>query len=329
MVGMRALLDIKNLSILFSAGQYPLKVVSGVSFDIKEAEVFGLAGESGCGKSLTALSVLRILPPNAYTEGEILFNSRKLLSIGEGEMRQIRGKDIAMVFQEPMTSLNPALTIGYQIAETLMTHLNFPKNKAMEAAVELLGAVKIPSPESRVKDYPHQLSGGMRQRVMIAIAIACNPSLLIADEPTTALDVTIQAQILSLLHELRRERKMAVLLITHDLSIISEQADRVAIMYAGRIMELADVRALFENPSHPYTIGLLESLPVSRGKSLKPIGGFVPAPGHLPEGCKFSDRCFAMIHQCTLAEPELAGIAGNHYVRCIRWKEVQKGLVSG
>ncbi len=328
MVGMPALLDIKDLSILFSADQYPLKVVSGLSFDIKRAEVFGLAGESGCGKSLTALSILRILPPHAYTEGEISFNKKNLLSLGDGEMRRIRGKDIAMVFQEPMTSLNPALTVGYQIAETLIAHLNFSKKKAMENAVELLRAVKIPSPESRIKDYPHQLSGGMRQRVMIAIAIACNPSLLVADEPTTALDVTIQAQILSLLQELRRDRNMAVLLITHDLSIISEQADRVAIMYAGRIMELADVQEVFENPSHPYTIGLLESLPVSRGTSLKPIAGFVPAPGHLPDGCKFSDRCFAMIPECTLAEPELVGVAVNHYVRCIRWKEVQGGLVS-
>jgi oligopeptide/dipeptide ABC transporter ATP-binding protein len=325
MDGILSLLDIRNLSVLFRLDQYPLKVVSDLSFYIRKAEVFGLAGESGCGKSLTALSVLRILPPHAYTEGEILFKSKNLLSLGDDRMRQIRGKDIAMIFQEPMTSLNPVLTVGYQVAETLIAHLNLSKKTAMETAVELLRSVKIPSPELRVRDYPHQLSGGMRQRVMIAMAIACNPSLLIADEPTTALDVTIQAQILSLLQELRRERNMAILLITHDLSIISEHADRVAIMYAGRIMELADVRELFENASNPYTIGLLESLPVSRGKNLKPIPGFVPSPEHLPDGCKFSDRCFAMIPRCTAAEPELEKTGDNHYSRCIRWKDIQGG----
>ncbi len=327
MVGMPCLLDIKNLSVSFSTDIGALKVVSGISLEIKKSEVFGLAGESGCGKSLTALSILNILPPYAYTEGEIFFNDRNLLILSDDEMRQIRGKDISMVFQEPMTSLNPVLTVGYQVAEVLITHLSISKKEAMGKAVELLRAVKIPAPESRVKDYPHQLSGGMRQRVMIAMAIACNPSLLIADEPTTALDVTIQAQILSLLQELRRERHMAVLLITHDLSIISEQADRVAIMYAGRIMELAGVRELFENASHPYTVGLLESLPVSRGTALKPIAGFVPSPGHLPEGCKFSDRCFAMVPECRRAEPQLEKIVDKHYVRCIRWEEVQKGIV--
>lgn len=329
MVGIPSILDIRNLSVLFSAERDPLKVVSGLSFYIRNGEVFGLVGESGCGKSLTALSILRILPPHAYTEGEIFFNNVNLLSLSDGAIRKIRGKDIAMIFQEPMTSLNPVLTVGYQIAETLITHLSLSRKAAMDAAVELLKSVKIPSPETRVKDYPHQLSGGMRQRVMIAMAIACDPSLLIADEPTTALDVTIQAQILSLLHELRRERNMAILLITHDLSIISEQADRVAIMYSGRIMELADVRDLFENTSNPYTIGLLESLPVSREKHLKPIPGFVPSPGHLPDGCKFSDRCFAMIPECTVAEPDLEKTGQNHYSRCIRWKEVQGGLRSG
>jgi len=326
MVGMPALLNIRNLSVSFSVDHSPLEVVSDLSFDIKKAEVFGLAGESGCGKSLTALSILRILPLHAYAEGEILFSGRNLLLLDDREMRDIRGQYIAMVFQEPMTSLNPVLTVGFQIAETLIAHLKLSKKKAIEKAVELMRAVKIPSPENWVKDYPHQLSGGMRQRVMIAMAIACNPSLLIADEPTTALDVTIQAQILSLLQELRRERQMAILLITHDLSIISEQADKVAIMYAGRIMELADVQELFGKPSHPYTIGLLGSLPASRGSALKPIAGFVPSPGQLPVGCKFSNRCFAMIPQCTTAEPQLAAVAGNHYARCIRWKEVQEGF---
>src|SRR5208283_3175919 len=257
----------------------------------------------------------------------IFFEGKDLHSLGEKEMRKIRGQDISMVFQEPMTSLNPVLTVGYQIAETLMAHLNLSKKKAMENAVELMRAVKIPAPDSRVGDYPHQLSGGMRQRIMIAIAIACNPSLLIADEPTTALDVTIQAQILSLLQELRKDRHMAILLITHDLSIISEQADRVAIMYAGRIMELAPVEELFEKPSHPYTIGLLGSLPATKGTPLKPIAGSVPSPGHLPRGCKFADRCFAMIPLCDAAEPELTEVADNHYARCIRWKEVHDGYM--
>ncbi|MEW5744525.1 MAG: ABC transporter ATP-binding protein [Nitrospirota bacterium] len=321
---MSSFLCIADLSVLFRTDKGLVRVVSDLSLDLNKAEVFGLVGESGCGKSLTALSILRILPPNAFTEGEVLFNGRNLLGLDEEEMRGIRGRDISMIFQEPMTSLNPVLTVGYQIAETLMTHEALSKREAMNRAVELLRAVKIPSPELRVKDYPHQMSGGMRQRVMIAIAIACNPSLLIADEPTTALDVTIQAQILELLQGLRQERQMGVLLITHDLSIISEQADRVAIMYAGRIMELARVDDLFRNPLHPYTIGLLESLPVSKGTVLKPITGFVPTPDRLPEGCKFSDRCFAAQDACRRAEPELVEAEPRHYVRCIRWNEIRR-----
>ena len=320
----QSLLSINNLSVSFRTGKGPVRVVSDLSLDIKRAEVFGLAGESGCGKSLTALSVLRILPGNAFAEGKILLNGRDLLTLGEDEIRQIRGKDISMIFQEPMTSLNPVLTIGRQVAEALTAHFDLSRRDATGKAVELLRSVRIPSPELRTRDYPHQMSGGMRQRVMIAMAIACNPSLLIADEPTTALDVTIQAQILELLQGLRKERQMAVLLITHDLSIISEQADRVAIMYAGRIMELADAEELFRNPLHPYTIGLLESLPAEKGKALKPIAGFVPAPGHLPGGCKFSDRCFAVREACTRAEPELTEVSKNHFVRCIRWNEIQK-----
>lgn len=313
-----SLLNINNLSVSFKTDKCPIKVVSNLFFDIKKAEVFGLVGESGCGKSLTALSILRILPNNVFAEGEIIFDNKNLLTLDENVMRQIRGKDISIIFQEPMTSLNPVLTIGYQIAETLITHFDISKKEAMDRTIELLKAVKIPSPELRIKDYPHQMSGGMRQRVMIAIAIACNPSLLIADEPTTALDVTIQAQILELLQGLRKERDMAVLLITHDLSIISDQADRVAIMYAGRIMELARVDELFENPLHPYTHGLLQSLPVSKGVALKPIIGFVPNPENLPAGCKFSDRCYLASDECRKYEPELMGVSENHFVRCIK-----------
>ncbi|MCL4456771.1 MAG: ABC transporter ATP-binding protein [Nitrospirae bacterium] len=312
------LLDIKNLSVSFKTDKEPLKVVSDLSFGIKKSEVFGLVGESGCGKSLTALSILRILPGNAFAEGEIFFNDKNLLTVGEDEMRGIRGKDISMIFQEPMMSLNPVLTVGYQIAEALTAHFDISKKEAMGRAVELLRDVKIPSPELRIKDYPHQLSGGMRQRIMIAMAIACNPQLLIADEPTTALDVTIQAQILELLQGLRKDRDMSVMLITHDLSIISEQADRVAIMYAGRTMELANVDELFMNPLHPYTRGLLESLPVAKGAALKPITGFVPTPDQFPDGCKFSDRCNLASDICMRGEPELREISKNHFVRCVK-----------
>ncbi len=315
---MSVILNANNLSISFKHGKSLISVVSDLNFDIKRSEVFGLVGESGCGKSLTALSILRILPDIAVAKGEILFNSKNLLALDNEEMRGIRGKDISMIFQEPMTSLNPVLSVGCQIAEALTAHFDISKTDAMNKTVELLRSVKIPSPELRIKDYPHQMSGGMRQRVMIAMAIACNPSLLIADEPTTALDVTIQARILELLQGLRQDRNMAILLITHDLSIISEQADRVAIMYAGRIMELADVDELFKNPLHPYTTGLLESLPTDRGVPLKPIQGFVPVPELFPEGCKFSDRCHLAIDECRIAEPRLENISGNHFVRCIR-----------
>ncbi|WP_203472896.1 ABC transporter ATP-binding protein [Dissulfurispira thermophila] len=316
-----SLLNINNLSVSFKADKGKINVVSNLSFDIKKAEVFGIVGESGCGKSLTALSILRILPDNAFADGEIIFGDKNLLTLNEDEMRQIRGKDISMIFQEPMTSLNPVLTVGYQIAESLITHFNLSRKEAIDKAIELLRAVKIPTPELRIKDYPHQMSGGMRQRVMIAMAIACNPSLLIADEPTTALDVTIQAQILELLQGLRRQRGMAILLITHDMGIISEQADRVAIMYAGRIVELADVDELFRSPLHPYTHGLLQSMPTAKGIALKPIAGFVPNPDKLPLGCKFSDRCYLSSDECRGFEPELVEVFEDHFVRCIKVRQ--------
>jgi oligopeptide/dipeptide ABC transporter ATP-binding protein len=313
-----ALLDVQNLSVLLKADGAELPLVSDVSFEIKHSEVFGLVGESGCGKTLTALSILRILPQNIASRGKILFGGKNLLSLPEESMRSLRGKDIAMIFQEPMTSLNPVLRIGYQLKEAILSHSDLSKSDALARSVELLKAVEIPSPELRINDYPHQLSGGMRQRVMIAMAISSNPSLLIADEPTTALDVTIQAQILELLQQLKRERKMAILFITHDLSIISEQADRVAIMYAGRIIELARVDELFYNPLHPYTQGLLASLPGEKGVLLKPIPGFVPNPGYLPDGCKFAERCNLTDKNCATYEPELREISRNHYVRCIK-----------
>ncbi len=317
-----SLLGVRDLNIFFRSATEPVNVVSNLNFNIKESEIFGLAGESGCGKSITALSILGILPSSARAEGEISFWGKNLLSLDGESLRRIRGNDISMIFQEPMTSLNPVLTIGYQIAEVLITHKAMNKKDAMDRAVELLRSVKIPSPELRAKEYPHQMSGGMRQRVMIAMAIACNPALLIADEPTTALDVTIQAQILELIQGLREEKKMSILFITHDLAIISENAARVAIMYAGRIMELAKTSDIFSNPRHPYTMGLLDSLPQQKGKVLKPIPGFVPRPEALPPGCKFSDRCSHVRDYCRQQEPELTELALSHFSRCIRANEI-------
>lgn len=318
-----SLLEIRDLVISFRFAHQTVQVVSHLNFRIEEAEVFGLVGESGCGKSLTALSIMGILPHNARAEGRIIFKGNDLLTLEKGAMRALRGRELAMIFQEPMTSLNPVLTIGYQVAEVLRTHLGLSRKDAMAQTVELLKAVKIPSPDIRIKEYPHQMSGGMRQRVMIAMAIACNPSLLIADEPTTALDVTIQAQILDLLRNLRQQRRMAVLLITHDIGVIAENAASAAIMYAGRIMEMSRVSGLLTTPKHPYTIGLLESLPQAKGIPLKPIPGSVPRPHELPPGCRFSNRCPSMIPECEKEEPRLQEITPGHFVRCIRAGDIR------
>jgi len=317
------LLTVKDLTISFSSGNSAVKVVSGLNLQIEEAQVFGLVGESGCGKSLTALSIMGILPHNASTEGEIVFKGNNLLRIDKESMRRLRGKELSMIFQEPMTSLNPVLTIGYQVAEVLMTHFGLRKSEAMEKTAELLRAVKIPSPEIRLHEYPHQMSGGMRQRVMIAMAIACNPSLLIADEPTTALDVTIQAQILDLLRSLRQQRNMAILLITHDIGVIAENADVAAVMYAGRIVECSPVMNILNTPKHPYTMGLLDSLPKQKGIPLIPIPGSVPRPDKLPPGCKFSDRCRHAIPDCRGEEPGLREITPGQFARCIRSEEIE------
>jgi oligopeptide/dipeptide ABC transporter ATP-binding protein len=317
------LLEVRDLSISFHASPSPLNVVNKLDFFINEAEVFGLVGESGCGKSLTALAVMGLLPENAYPDGAVYFKGRDLLTLDKESMRRIRGREISMIFQEPMTSLNPVLTVGYQISEVFTTHMGLSRKSAMEKAVELLRAVKIPSPEMRLKEYPHQMSGGMRQRVMIAMAIACNPSLLIADEPTTALDVTIEAQILDLVRNLREERNMAVLLITHDIGVIAENAARAAVMYAGRIVETSTVSEVLERPGHPYTMGLLESLPKRKGVPLRPIPGSVPRPDELPPGCKFSDRCGYVIPECRKEEPVLMEITPGHFARCIRSEEIR------
>jgi oligopeptide/dipeptide ABC transporter ATP-binding protein len=318
-----SLLEVRDLDILFRSAANPVTVVSGLDFRIEESEVFGLAGESGCGKSITALSIMGLLPPNAFAKGEIFFRGRDLLKLDPESMRRLRGKDIAMVFQEPMTSLNPVLTVGYQIEEVLVTHMSMSGKEARDKAVELLRSVKIPSPETRVHEYPHQMSGGLRQRVMIAMAIACSPSLLIADEPTTALDVTIQAQILELIEGLREERRMAILLITHDLAVLAENAARVAVMYAGRIMEIADTGELFHNPKHPYTLGLLASIPQAKGKPLNPISGAVPRPEDLPGGCVYSGRCSYSQGACTEREPEFVEVSAGHFVRCRRTGEIK------
>jgi len=324
------LLSLENLRISFTS-ERPLETVSNVSFKMAQEDILGLVGESGCGKTLTALSIMRLLPPNAVFSGKVFFKGENFLTKKDNELQNIRGKDISMVFQEPMTSLNPVFTVGYQIAEVLMTHEDMSKKQAFEKAKELLMVVGIPLPELRIREYPHQMSGGMRQRVMIAMAIACNPSLLIADEPTTALDVTIQAQILELLNGLIEKNRMSLLLITHDLGIIAECAKRVIIMYAGRIVEEADVKEIFTNPRHPYTIGLLNSLPKKNGKRLEPIPGQVPKIKMLPEGCKFTTRCRYVIKECHEKEPGLIPVKSSgldhsgsqqHLSRCIRATEL-------
>ncbi|TAN40522.1 MAG: ABC transporter ATP-binding protein [Nitrospirae bacterium] len=317
-----SLLEVRDLTIQFRSDSGTVPAVSHLDLTVKESELFGLAGESGCGKSITALSIMGLLPPNASASGEIFFKGRDLLTLDKESKRRLRGKEISMIFQEPMTSLNPVLTIGYQLAEVLFTHLPISKKDALDKAVELLRAVRIPSPEQRVKEYPHQMSGGMRQRVMIAMAVACNPSLVIADEPTTALDVTIQAQILELIQQLREKLRMSILFITHDLAIISENAARVGIMYAGRLVELADTAELFRSPRHPYTRGLLESIPIAKGVALKPIPGNVPRMQDLPAGCTYADRCSYVRPQCREKEPELRLITEGHFVRCIRAEEI-------
>ena len=303
-----ALLEVKDLKTYFLTEAGIAKAVDSVSFSIFEKQVLGIVGESGCGKSVTALSVLRLVPPPGIVAGgQILFRGKDLLSIHENEMEMIRGNEISMIFQEPMTSLNPVFRIADQIAEVLLRHKQISKKEARLGVIELLRRVGIPSPEITMMDYPHQMSGGMRQRVMIAMAIACNPRLIIADEPTTALDVTIQAQILSLLDDLRETHDMAILLITHDLGVIAEMAEQVLVMYTGRIVEHASVKELFENPLHPYTQGLMQSIP-SRGigigrDRLKPIGGVVPSLLALPPGCKFNTRCPWSFDRCFREEP--------------------------
>jgi len=317
------LLYVKDLHTYFYTYGGVVKAVDGIDFFVRRGETLGLVGESGCGKSVTALSILRLIqqPPGQIVKGRILFDGQDLLSLTSERMRQIRGNSISMIFQEPMTSLNPVLRVGDQIAESLRLHQGVSKREAMDRAVEMLRKVAIPDPEKRIKDYPHQLSGGMRQRVMIAIALSCDPKMLIADEPTTALDVTIQAQILNLMNKLKQDYGASVLLITHDLGVIAQVSQYVAVMYAGRIVEYADVGELFCNPKHPYTLGLMDSIPkidmpVPENKMLKTIPGIVPSLLDLPEGCYFRERCSQGSDMCAEKDPPLFELGSAHQVRC-------------
>ena len=318
------MLEVSSLNLSMTRGKHDIPIIEDVSFRIARGKVFGLAGESGCGKSLTARCIIGLQPEGMMPGGSILFRARgekqgiDLLAMDREALRRLRGSEIGMVFQEPMTSLNPVLSIGRQIAEVFEIHRAVSRREARERAIELLDLVRIPEPHRRVNDFPHQFSGGMRQRVMIAMAVACSPSLLIADEPTTALDVTIQAEIIDLLLRIKEHEGMSVLFISHDLKLLSEICDRVAIMYAGRIVEEADAEEMFRAPLHPYTRGLISSLPDIRGKMLRPIPGSVPSPGQYPAGCVFSPRCNIRVPLCEDREPDLRIIEAGHLVRCIR-----------
>jgi oligopeptide/dipeptide ABC transporter ATP-binding protein len=325
------LLRVDNLQTHFFGDGPVVRAVDGVSFEVRAGETLAVVGESGSGKSVTALSILRLVaqPPGRIVGGAVWFRGRNLVTASAREMRSIRGKEISMIFQEPMTSLNPVYTCGEQIIETLVLHEKISRGAARHRAIEMLELVGIPSPEQRVDEYPHQMSGGMRQRVMIAMALACRPAVLIADEPTTALDVTIQAQILELLKKLQAELGMAVILITHDLGVVAETADHVAVMYAGRVVEYCDVRAAFRRPLHPYTAGLQASLPKLGAVQdrLRVIPGSVPNPANFPAGCRFHPRCPVAQNRC-LTEPDLVAVEAGHLSRCVRAGEIAAGALN-
>ncbi len=323
----KALLEVKNLKTHFWTDDGIVKAVEGVSFDVFEGEILGLVGESGCGKSVTAMSILRLIPdpPGKITEGEILFEGRDLLKLTPEEIRRVRGDRIAMIFQEPMTSFNPVLTIGHQVAEPLVFHRDMDPADALREAARLLGLVQIPDGEKRVQAFPHQFSGGMRQRVMVAMGLGCRPRLIIADEPTTALDVTIQAQLLELMKQLTVEFGTALIIITHNLGVIARYADRVNVMYAGKIVERATARDLYADPRHPYTVGLLASVPrMDRAvkEKLIPIEGQPPDLIHLPGGCSFHPRCRFAGEKCREESPPLREAADQHYAAC--WFDIER-----
>ena len=314
------LIEVRNLSTYFFTQEGVVRAVEGVSFSIDKGETLALVGESGCGKSVTALSIMRLVPPpGRIVSGEVIFDGRDLLKLSEREMRRVRGGEIAMVFQDPMTSLNPVYTVGDQMVEAIKLHRGVSDKEAKEIAIEMLSKVNIPEPRVRFDEYPHQMSGGMRQRVMIAMALSCNPKLLIADEPTTALDVTTQAQILDLMRDLQGDFGMSILFISHDLGVVAEIADKVAVMYASRIVEYAGLEELFSNPKHPYTIGLLECRPrlgMPKTQKLYTIPGIVPDPLNHPPGCKFHPRCPQAGERCKEEEPPLTEVEDGHLVAC-------------
>jgi peptide/nickel transport system ATP-binding protein len=327
---MAALLEVEDLAVTFSGDEGQVRAVDGVSFALARGETLGVVGESGCGKSVTALAIMGLLPRRgARRQGRVRFDGTDIMQAGRAALGDLRGARLAMIFQEPMTSLNPAFTVGDQIVEAILRHGKAPGRAAARArAVEMLRRVRIPAPERRVRDYPHKLSGGMRQRVMIAMALACDPELLIADEPTTALDVTIQAQVLDLMRRLRAETRAAIMLITHDLGVVAEMADRVIVMYAGQIVEEAPVGAVFARPEHPYTVGLLGSIPRldrTRGR-LPAIEGTVPSPHAMPLGCRFAPRCPFADARCREQPPPLKPVRADHLARC--WKSPLERLVT-
>jgi len=319
------LIEIRNLKTYFDVRGGVLKAVDDVSLTIGAGETLGLVGESACGKSVTAASIMRLvpIPPGRIAGGEILFEGVDILKLPESEMRKVRGNMISIIFQEPMTSLNPVFTVGDQVAEVISLHEKLSQREIRDRVIEAFRLVRIPAPESRIKEYPHQMSGGMRQRVIIAMALACNPKLMIADEPSTALDVTIQAQILDLMNRLKEETGASILFITHDLGVIAEMAQRVAVMYAGKIMEEADVETLFSEPKHPYTIGLMSSIPIlgigKKEKRLSTIPGVVPSLFKLPEGCLFHERCSMVLKECDQLEPPVIDLGNGHIVRCHKY----------
>ncbi|MFT6399099.1 MAG: peptide/nickel transport system ATP-binding protein [Bradymonadia bacterium] len=324
------LLELDAVQTYFFTDAGIVPSVDGVSYKIRRGETLGVVGESGCGKSVTALSIMGLVPspPGRTVGGRILFNGVDLLTLSQKEMREIRGNEIGMIFQEPMTSLNPVYTVGNQIGEAIQLHLKLPPDETRKLTIEMLAKVGIPEPAQRVDEYPHQLSGGMKQRVMIAMALVCGPELLIADEPTTALDVTIQAQILDLLNELQEEVGMSILMITHDLGVVAEVSDSVVVMYAGNVVEYADVHTLFDDPQHPYTLGLFSSLPdlgKPRGDVLPTIPGMVPSPLQFPTGCRFRTRCSFADERCSAEVPHLRDVGGGHLVACHYASEVAAG----
>jgi peptide/nickel transport system ATP-binding protein len=323
-------LEVNELRTHFKTERGKVTAVDGVTFSLHEGEILGIVGESGCGKSVTSQSILRLFDEKYLTsyEGEILFKGKNLLKVSNSEMEKLRGNNISMIFQDPLSSLNPVFTIGQQISEAILLHQKVTKKEAYEKAIEMLKLTGIPAPEKRINEYPHELSGGMRQRVMIAMSLACKPRVLIADEPTTALDVTIQAQIIDLMLELKKETGMAIIFITHDLGVVAEVCSRVAVMYLGQIVEEADVDSLFESPNHPYTKGLIKSIPQldgDRKQELNVIQGTVPSLNNMPKGCRFSTRCEFADRKCLEEMPELINCGKNRKVRCWHYEKIKNG----